>query len=85
MDDNESPDFNQELVYDYVEGNNVIKAKLMDSNTFSDTEKAHIDIDISEILAGDKKIDSTDFKLLGEDKKELKATINYSVEVVVVK
>lgn len=57
----------------------------MDSNTFSDSEVAHLDIDISNILGESSKIESADFKMLGKDNKELTATVSYSVEVVPVK
>lgn len=83
-DDNENPDWNEEFTYDLDPSQSKITLKLMDSDTFSDSEYAHVDVDLSPALGGNAmKGDAV--PLLDESGKTIQGTLTYSIEVVVIR
>lgn len=67
-DDNENPEWNESFTFDLDPSQQKLSLKLMDSNTFSDSEYAHVDVDLSPALEG-SPLKGDAVALLGEDGK----------------
>ena len=81
-DNNENPEFNEEIVFELKDDQKVIKLKLMDSNVLKDSEYGHIEIDISKAMESKEAMEEIDIKLLDSKKVELKkGTVSYSISV----
>lgn len=84
-EDNENPEYNEELVFDIKDEEQKIKLIIMDSNTFSDDEYAHVEVDLAKILGDSETISANDVKLQDAAGKEKQGTLSYTVEVVTIK
>lgn len=51
MDDNENPEFNEDVTFTFKEDAKEIKLSLFDSNLLSDSLFGSLDVDLSELLA----------------------------------
>jgi len=71
VDDNENPDYNEDLTFEMAPGINTAKLMIFDSNLVSDTEYGHIDLDLSAAMASGAVEDKDGSKMLDSDNKEV--------------
>lgn len=83
LEDNENPEFNEEIEFNLNKVVKTVRLVLMDSNILSDSEVGHIDLDLSGLLQNHEPLEHKDYALLDKDNNQLKkGTLSYKVEVL---
>lgn len=71
LDDNENPEWNEEQEFKLNRAVKSVRLVLMDSNTLSDSEVGHVEVDLSGLLQNHEPLENNDHALLDANENAL--------------
>jgi len=80
-DDNENPDFDDEISFELVPEKHSAKVMVMDSNLISDSEYGHVEVDLSPSVQSGQSVEVKDHALKDTSNKEVQGTLSFDFVV----